>query len=405
MRVVIRNIFTFAFFIISFFPLLSSATGTVPCEQIILGDDTLTRAFGSHEFGQNLVKVLDALAARLESEWMHDPSGYSKAFGDEKRRLEVALASLYTERLRPLLSSIESTAAFYNADEEDEIRDLANKEQNRLLQNLKPLKVELLDLLGEYYISGSSVDSVVLEINRPQGKKQDPDWIGFLARMYLKGAPAMGWNGEILAGKEEERGGYRQVILRLQGPKVFQFLSGETGVHRHVFKGNDGKPYTHQAQVVVYEDLCQEGSTAVGIHPGEIKFEYFRSGGAGGQHVNTTESGVRLVHIPTKMTVVIESDRSQHNNRKTALRILTAKIHAKRCEEQRERSLSLRQSAIGNVEGALGLTGANARTYDDLNDPAGVVVSALKYGDLQPLLWPKVMEAIVEAVRKAAAAL
>lgn len=221
------------------------------------------------------------------------------------------------------------------AEEEDlSLGQEATGELVALDREVRQFQLEIL-LSGPY-----DRNNAILTLHAGAGGTEAMDWVEMLLRMYSRWAEGRGYRVETLDLLPGEEAGVKSVTILISGENAYGFLRPEKGVHRLVrispFDAS-GRRHTSFASVEVMPEI--EDEAAVEIRPEELKFDTFRSGGAGGQHVNKTESAVRITHLPTGIVVACQSERSQVQNRATALRILRSKLVELK-EEERERELA-----------------------------------------------------------------
>ena len=237
--------------------------------------------------------------------------------------------------------------------------------------------------------------NVMLEIRAGTGGDESALFAGTMLRMYLRFAERQRWQTEIMSANESELGGYREVIVRISGDAVYSKLKFESGGHRvqRVPETEaQGRIHTSACTVAVMAEADEAGE--ITIDPEELRIDVFRASGAGGQHVNKTESAVRITHLPSGLVVECQDDRSQHRNKDKAMKVLMTRLKDKQQQEAHAKESAHRKSLVGT-----GDRSERIRTY---NFPQGRVtdhrinltlykIAQIMDGDMSELIDPLVM--------------
>jgi peptide chain release factor 1 len=191
--------------------------------------------------------------------------------------------------------------------------------------------------------------NVFLEIRAGTGGDESALFAADLLRMYTRFAERQGWKIEVVNAAESDLGGYKEVVLRLVGQSVYSRLKFESGGHRVQRvpqTETQGRIHTSACTVAVMPEADE--IEAVKINPAELRIDTFRASGAGGQHINKTDSAVRITHLPTGIVVECQDDRSQHRNKEQAMKVLVSRIMDGRQREQHQHEAQTRKSLIGS---------------------------------------------------------
>src|SRR6478672_613757 len=296
-----------------------------------------------------LRRKLEALVERREEleRLLADPGvvGDNERFRTLSRefaQLEpVAHAFAEEARARRDLAAAEAMRA------DPELRALADEEIAATQARLVELETELMAELVPK--DPRDEGNVYLEVRAGTGGDEAAIFAGDLFRMYARYAERQGWKVEVESASPGEHGGYKEIVARIEGRGVYSRLKFESGTHRVQrvpATESQGRIHTSACTVAILPDL--EEVTSVDINPADVRVDTFRASGAGGQHVNKTDSAVRLTHLPSGIVVECQDARSQHKNREQAWRILAARIKDKQTREAAAKEASERKSLIGS---------------------------------------------------------
>ncbi len=237
-------------------------------------------------------------------------------------------------------------AALMMSDSDPELKEMATTEWLNLKQSIETIESALQVLLLPQDPNDNS--NIFIEIRAAAGGDEAAIFAGNLFRMYQRYADNKGWQVELVNESFGEHGGYKSVVARIIGTDVYSHLKFESGAHRvqRVPETEaQGRVHTSTCTVVIMPEIDEIDS--IDINPADLKTDTFRASGAGGQHVNKTDSAIRITHIPTGTVVECQDERSQHKNRARAMSLLAAKLLDQQRSKQQQEQADTRRSLVG----------------------------------------------------------
>ncbi len=262
-----------------------------------------------------------------------------------------------TQRYKRILLNIQDAKNVLASNDDQDLRMLAQEELDTLLPEREKMEEEIKFLLIPK--DPEDTKNCILEIRAGTGGDEASIFAGDLYRMYTRYIQNKGWKYEVLSVSEGTMGGYKEVSIEVSGQEVYGTLKFESGVHRVQRvpeTETQGRVHTSAATVAV---MPEAEEFDVVINPADIQRDTYRSSGAGGQHVNKTESAVRLTHVPTGVVVACQEGRSQHENYEKALTMLRTRIFETEVNKRQEERARMRKSLVST-----GDRSAKIRTYN-----------------------------------------
>jgi peptide chain release factor 2 len=285
----------------------------------------------------NKKKQLDEIEQQLMLESLWSDVELYKKLTQQKKSLEVTVYEI--DSLQMIIDDNKELALLAKQENDEETSQAVYKELLELVQRVDELEFKKM-FDGEMDIANCFID-----INSGSGGTEAQDWAEMLLRMYVRYCNNKGFNVEVLEEQSGDVAGIKTASIKVVGDYAFGYLKHESGIHRLVrnspFDANN-KRHTSFASVFIYPEVSD--NIVIEINPADLRIDTFRASGAGGQHINKTDSAIRITHIPTGVVVQCQSDRSQHRNKDEAMKMLKSRLYELEMRKKLEEKQQLEDS-------------------------------------------------------------
>ncbi len=281
---------------------------------------------GTFDFEQRQERLTEVERELEQPDVWNEPER-AQALGKERNELELVVKTILD--LESGLEDVEGLLELAVEEQDQETLDETQAEIDELLTRLEKLEFRRM------FSGPNDENDAYIDLQSGSGGTEAQDWCNMLLRMYLRWGEAHGFKTELLEASDGDVAGIKSATIRFSGEYAFGWLRTETGVHRLVRKSpfdSNSKRHTSFASAFVYPEV--DDNIDIEINPADLRVDTYRASGAGGQHVNKTDSAIRITHLPTNAVVQCQSDRSQHKNRAQAMKLLKAKLYELEIQKQ-----------------------------------------------------------------------
>lgn len=280
--------------------------------------------------------------------------GHADVFNNQRKYKELTQEHAYLsqvksawDQLLSLNKQLADNADLARAETDIDFLEVLRADSEQIQQKLETLRIELETLLVPP--DPNDHRNTIIELRAGTGGEEAALFVADCVRMYKLFADQMGWKYEVLSCTPSDMGGYKEYVMVLTGPNVYRLLQYEAGTHRiQRVPETEAQGRVHTSAITVAVLLEPDETSEVDIDEKELRVDTYRSSGAGGQHVNTTDSAVRLTHLPTGIVVCCQDERSQHKNKDKAMRLLKAKIAEVEVQKQHDEMSVNRAQQVGS---------------------------------------------------------
>lgn len=295
---------------------------------------------------------INSLVSRLHE--LEAVLGHPEVFNDQKKYRALTQEHSYITEVKSVWDEIHlsqqqilDNKELLSTERDPEFAEVLREDNQQLEEKIATLQSKLEKLLVPPDPNDSR--NTILELRAGTGGDEAALFVGDCVRMYKLFADKMGWRYELLSCTPSEMGGFKEYVMVLNGQNVYRFLQYEGGTHRvQRVPATEAQGRVHTSAITVAALLEPDEDVDIVIRPEELRVDTYRSSGAGGQHVNTTDSAVRLTHLPTGIVCYCQEERSQHKNKEKAMRLLKAKIVEVELQKKQAAIASTRAEQVGS---------------------------------------------------------